>query len=175
MLPCPVPAHPSPRVSVSRVSVQVFTATPTGRASRLPLPLLQPLSWMPPCHLATRLTALLWVLLALPLLTKSSLVLSLPKNYHGCWTVLHWPLGPITQAMLPLPPLGPAAGTSWVLHEAKALLASLALPVAKPGWVPAMGQVPTWVYPCAPSWALQWDCLDGHRYQSFKEIPLSLC
>lgn len=131
MLPCPVPAHPSPLASVSRVNVQELTASPTGRASRFPLSLLQPLSWMPPCHLATRLTALLWVPLALPLFTKSSLVLSLPKNHHGCWTMIHWPLGPITQAMLPLPPLGPAAGTSWVFHEAKALLASLALPVSK--------------------------------------------
>lgn len=158
-------------------SVQVGTVSPAGQDSRLPVVLLLPL---PRCLRA--LPSLVW-----------ALVVSLPScgSHCLCSSSRHLP-GPCL-LLRTIPAAGPCSSylllpshlldamassgpcwDTWALPRAQASLALWRFQQAHHHWVLAVGAGAGWchVMPTpGPTVGLPGSC----RFQSFKEIPLSLC
>ena len=156
--PAPVPSQPSPVATVPRGSVQVGTASPAGRDSRLPALLLQPSPACPRVIWPRGLPALLRVPLPLLVFTTSPRALPLPENQPSCQTLL-WLATPCShpQCRVPSPPVVPTAGTAGHISGPEAgRLLGVSCEHTAAGF-PQREQVRPGATLCS-LWALQWDC-----------------
>lgn len=168
--PAPVPSQPSPTATVPRESVQVGTASPAGRDSRLPV-LLQPSPGCPRVIWPRGLPAHLRVPLPLLVFTTSPRALPLPENLPAARPCSGWP----PRALVPsaVASFGAHCWHSWAHLRARASQALRRFQRAHPGWVPAAGAGAArchLVLPLGPTVGPLGCC----RFQGFREIPLSL-